>query len=104
MNNIGYSTILVHPGELIKEELQARNLTQKYFSRVTGIPYTLFNDVLNGRRPVSTELALTIEAAMGISAEMLVNIQTRYNMQLARRDEGKAKHLRELQKICASLF
>ena len=104
MNNLGYSAILVHPGEVIKEELQARNLTQKHFAQVTGIPYTLLNDVLNARRPVSTDFALVIEAAIGINAEMLVNMQTRYNMQIARKDTAKTTRLNELHKICASLL
>jgi len=104
MNNLGYSAILVHPGEVIKEELQARNLTQKHFAQVTGIPYTFLNDVLNTRRSVSTDFALVIEAAIGINAEMLVNMQTRYNMQIARKDKAKATRLNELHKICASLL
>ena len=104
MNNLGYSVVLVHPGEVVKEELQARNLTQKHFAEVTGVPYTMLNDILNARRPVSTDFALTIEAAIGINAEMLVNMQSRYNMQIARKDQGRIKQLNELRKICASLL
>ena len=104
MNNLGYSVILVHPGEIIKEELHARSLTQKHFAEVTSIPYTMLNDILNARRPISTDFALTIEAAIGINAEMLVNIQSRYNMQIARKDKKNAKRLSELRKICASLL
>ena len=104
MNSLGYSVVLVHPGEVVKEELQARNLTQKHFAEVTGVPYTMLNDILNARRPVSTDFALTIEAAIGINAEMLVNMQSRYNMQIARKDQGRIKQLNELRKICASLL
>ena len=104
MNNLGYSAILVHPGEVIKEELQAKNLTQKYFSQVTGIPYTMLNDVLNARRPVSTDFALTVEAAIGLNAEMLVNMQVRYNMQIARKDKKTTIRLSELRETCASLL
>ena len=104
MNNLGYSAILVHPGEVIKEELQAKNLTQKYFSQVTGIPYTMLNDVLNARRPVSTDFALTVEAAIGLNAEMLVNMQVRYSMQIARKDKKTTIRLSELRETCASLL
>ena len=104
MNNLGYSVVLVHPGEVVKEELQARNLTQKHFAQVIGIPYTLLNDVLNARRPVSTDFALVIEAAIDINAEMLVNMQTRYNMQIARKDPAKIIRLNELRKACISLL
>ena len=81
MSNLGYSFIPVHPGEIIKEELQ-----------------------LNGRRPVSTDFALLIEAATNINAEMLMNMQTRYNMQIARKDKNVIAHLENLRKICATLL
>ena len=63
MSNLGYSFIPVHPGEIIKEELQYRGISQKRFAEVVGVSYTMLNDILNGRRPVSTDFALLIEAA-----------------------------------------
>ncbi len=84
--NLGYGYYPTHPGEVLKDEFEARKLSQKRFAEMTGIPYTMLNDILNAKRPVSADFALTIEAAMGINAEMLVNMQTRYNMQIARRD------------------
>ena len=44
---------------------------------MVGVSYTMLNDILNGRRPVSTDFALLIEAATNINAEMLMNMQTR---------------------------
>lgn len=93
-----------HPGEIVKEELQARGLTQKHFAQVAGISYTMLNDILNTKRPVSADFALTLEAALDINAEMLVNMQTRYNLQMARKDKDNIKRWQELQRICASLL
>lgn len=104
MSNLGYSAIPIHPGETVKDELQARGLTQKHFAEVIKVPYTMLNDILNGKRPVSTDFALTMEAALGVNAEMLVNMQTRYNLQIARNDKGKVKRLNALHDICASLL
>lgn len=104
MSNLGYSFIPVHPGEIIKEELQSRGISQKRFAEVVGVSYTMLNDILNGRRPVSTDFALLIEAATNINAEMLMNMQTRYNMQIARRDKNVIAHLENLRKICATLL
>lgn len=64
----------------------------------------MLNDILNAKRPVSTDFALTMEAALGINADLLVNIQTRYNLQTARKDENKVKRLNELHDLCASLL
>ena len=104
MSNLGYSFIPVHPGEIIKEELQSRGISQKRFAVVVGVYYTMLNDILNGRRPVSTDFALLIEAATNINAEMLMNMQTRYNMQIARKDKHVIAHLENLRKICATLL
>ena len=79
MSNLGYSFIPVHPGEIIKEELQSRGISQKRFAEV-------------------------IEAATNINAEMLMNMQTRYNMQIARKDKNVIAHLENLRKICATLL
>lgn len=104
MNNLGYSAIAIHPGEVIKEELQVRGITQKRFAEVIGVPYTMLNDILNGKRPLSTDFALTVEAATGINAEMLVGMQARYNLQIARSNDSNKKRWEELHKICASLL
>ena len=98
MSNLGYSFIPVHPGEIIKEELQSRGISQKRFAEVVGVSYTMLNDILNGRRPVSTDFALLIEAATNINAEMLMN------MQIARKDKNVIAHLENLRKICATLL
>lgn len=104
MTNLGYSFIPVHPGEIIKEELQFRGISQKRFAEVIEVSYTMLNDILNGRRPISTDFALLIEAATGINADMLVNMQTRYNMQIARKDKNIVARLENLRKICATLL
>ena len=58
----------VHPGEMIKDEIECRSISQKKLAEQTGIPYTALNEVLNGKRPVSTEYALLLEAALGVEA------------------------------------
>ncbi len=100
--DLGYGYYPVHPGEVLKDEFEARGLSQKHFAQITGISYTMLNDILNTKRPVSADFALTIEAAMGVNAEMLVNMQTRYNMQVARQDKEKIKRWNELRKVCAA--
>lgn len=95
---------LTHPGEVMKEELEYKGISQKYFAEITGVSYTMLNDILNGKRPISTDFALTLEAATGISAKMLVNMQTRYNLQIARSKKMNMKRWEILRKNCASLL
>ena len=93
-----------HPGDVVKEELEYRGISQKYFAEVVEVSYTMLNDILNGKRPVSTDFALTLEAATGISAELLVNMQTRYNLQLARSKKENIARWKYLRENCASLL
>ena len=60
-----------HPGELIKEELECRNIKQKDFAKKFELSYTALNEILNAKRPVTTEFALLLEAALGINADLL---------------------------------
>lgn len=93
-----------HPGDVLKEELECRKISQKKFSEILGISYTMLNEILNGKRPVTSDFALMTEAALGINAELLVTMQTRYNMAFAREESALANRLREIRKMCASLL
>jgi len=42
----------IHPGELLKEELEYRHISQKSFSMQLGLPYTTLNEILNSKRHV----------------------------------------------------
>ena len=75
------SSELIHPGEMIKDEIIARGLTQKKLAQQMGVSYTVFNEILNGKRPVTTEYALMLEAALGTNANIWLGLQADYNMQ-----------------------
>lgn len=93
----------IHPGELLKEEVEYRNLSQAKLAGQTGISYKILNDILNCRRPLTTQTALVFEAALGISAELLMRMQLDYNMQSARQDKTLAKRLDSIRKFAAAL-
>lgn len=82
-----------HPGEVLKDELQARGISQKKFSSLIGVSYTMLNEILNGKRPVSADMSLLLEAALGIDATLWNNMQSRYNLEMARRDTSFASKL-----------
>ena len=85
----------------MKEELECREIKQKDFAEKFGLSYTVLNEVLNGKRPVSIELALLMEAALGINADLLVRMQTDYNMQTARKNTTLMEKLNQIRKIAA---
>ena len=95
------SSMLIHPGEMIKDEIIARGITQKELAKQMGVSYTVFNEILNGKRPVTTEYALLLEAALGPNASIWIGLQADYNMQKAKQDKSFMKRLEKIRKIAA---
>ena len=95
------SSMLIHPGEMIKDEIIARGLTQKDLAQKMGVSYTVFNEILNGKRPVTTEYALLLEAALGTDANIWLGLQADYNMQKVKQDRSFMKRLEVIRKIAA---
>ena len=93
----------IHPGEILKDELEARNMSQRKFATIIGVSYSVLNEVVNGKRPITTEYALKIEAATDIPAYVWVNMQAAYNMQAARRNNKLAIALENIRKAVAML-
>ena len=69
----------------------------------TGISYKILNDILNCRRPLTTSTAMLFEAALGISAGLLMRMQLDYNMQQATRDSSFMERLAQVRKFAAML-
>ncbi|MDR1632258.1 MAG: HigA family addiction module antidote protein [Dysgonamonadaceae bacterium] len=103
MGNLGYGFCPTHPGELLKEEIEYRKLSQRYLAKQMGVPYTALNDMLNERRPLTANTAMLFEAALGINADLLMRMQLKYNMQIVRQDKTLANRLAEIRKIAALL-
>lgn len=93
-----------HPGDVLKEELAARGISQKAFSELLLVPYTQLNEILNGKRPVTTDFALMVEAALGINPELLINMQTRYNMAIAKQKKPLLTKLLNIRRNCAAVL
>lgn len=92
-----------HPGELIKDELEASHLTQAKFAEGIGVKPSLLNEIIKGKRVVNTEMALLIEAALNVPADLVLNLQSDYNMQIARSDTFFMKLLSSIRNIVLML-
>lgn len=101
-NNLTPS-IPIHPGEMIKDEIEYRGLSQRKLAEQMGISPTLLNEILNGKRSVSTEYALLFEAALGIDAEIWLRQQGRYDMQKAKSNKSFLERLANIRKLVATL-
>ncbi len=93
----------IHPGEILRDELEARGVSQRKFASVIGVSYSVLNEVVNGKRPINIEYALKIEAAIGIPAYIWVNMQSQYDMQTARCNSRLSAVLDKIRKTAAVL-
>ena len=88
----------IHPGELLKEEIEYRKLPQTKLAAQTGISYKM-----NCRRPLTTSTAMLFEAVLGINAELLMRMQLDYNLQQAANDKSFMERLNRIRKYAAVL-
>ena len=72
-----------HPGELIKDELIERKMTQKELAELTGIKPSILSETINGKRSISLNMATALESVLGIPTTLWMNLQTQYNIDSA---------------------
>lgn len=103
MGNLGYGAYQTHPGEVIKDEIEERGITQRQLAESMGLTYSVVNEILNARRSLTAKTALMFEAALDVPADSLMYLQMKYNMQTARRDSSMAELLKKIRKVAAVL-
>ncbi len=74
-----------HPGEMILEEfLKPLGMTQTEFARRIGVAWTRANQLIKGRRGVTPDTALRLEALFGMPADFWLTLQLRWDLYHAR--------------------
>ena len=91
----------IHPGDVLKEELDYRGISLKKFAEQIGISYKNIIDILNCRKPISADIALLIEAALGIPAHIFTGMQMDYNIQIIKQDSSFLERLAKIRKMAA---
>lgn len=72
------------PGEFIREELEERGWTQEDLAEILGRPRRLVNEILMGKRGITTETANGLGAAFGTSAQFWLNLDSAYRLSQVR--------------------
>ena len=86
------------PGEILRDELNARDWTQVEFADIIGRPPRVVNEIIAGKRSITPETAQEIAAALGTSSHFWLNIQASYklsNMPPAPQQIARAAKLRD---------
>jgi len=104
MGNLGFSFRPYHPGELLKEELECRKISQKSFAINTGMSYKFLNEILNCKRPVTGDFALLVESKLGVEPKLLLRMQESYNLQVAKNNKKLKNNFSEIKKIASTIL
>lgn len=78
----------VHPGRILKEELEARNLSANALALALRTPSGRITDIVNGKRAVSTETAMRLGRYFGQSPRFWLDLQTNYELATAEASVG----------------
>lgn len=92
-----------HPGEILKEEIEYRGISQRQLAIQMNMQYSVLNEILNCHRPLTEKTALLFEAALGVEAEPLLCLQLKYNLRTVKKDKTFMEKLANIQKVAAIL-
>ena len=80
----------IHPGEHLAEELDALDMSAAELARKIRVPTNRVTQILNGARSITGDTALRIAHFFGTSAQFWLNLQSLYELRLAKQKSGKA--------------
>jgi len=76
----------ITPGEMLKEEfLAGYGLSQNRLAKAVGISPNRIAEIVNNRRRITADTALRLGLYFGNSPEFWMNLQTHYDLKMARR-------------------
>lgn len=96
MNNSRPAEVF-HPGEYLEDELTERGWTQGEFAEIINRPVRLVNEIINGKRGITTETAVELSAALGTSPEYWLNLETAYQLWNTKEDVSQIKRRAKLR-------
>jgi HTH-type transcriptional regulator/antitoxin HigA len=78
--------VVLHPGEVLAMELEARQIKKADFAAQLGIKPSQLSELLHGKRHVGAQMAIRLENVLGIDAEFWMRVQTAFDIAVERRN------------------
>lgn len=79
-----------HPGEVLREEfLVPMGITQRELAQAIHVPYQRINELVNGRRGMTPSTALRLARYFGVSPDLWMNLQLRWDLYHAQQAEAQ---------------
>ncbi|NHZ85539.1 MAG: HigA family addiction module antidote protein, partial [Planctomycetia bacterium] len=83
------SPIAIHPGITLKDTLDTLKMSQKELSHRTGLTEKTISQIINGKNPITLESSLKFERVLGVSKELWINLQIKYDQDKLRIESQK---------------
>ena len=78
----------VHPGDVLKDELEEHSLSVSELARQIGVPANRLSQIVRGKRSVSGDTALRLGHWFGMNPQFWMNLQASHDLALARAAVG----------------
>lgn len=77
----------IPPGEILRFEfMEPLGISQNQLARDLDVPVARISELVHNRRGISADTALRLEKYFGVEAQFWLNLQSRYDLKIARRD------------------
>jgi antitoxin HigA-1 len=80
----------VHPGEILKDELDELGITPTELARQLDVPANRIGQIIAGKRAITGDTALRLGHWFGTDPQFWLNLQSQHDLDLADRQNGKA--------------
>jgi addiction module HigA family antidote len=81
--------LALHPGRLLKRELDARSISANRLALDLGVPSGRITDILHARRSISADTAVRLGRYFGNGAQFWLDLQGQYDIAVVERDRGE---------------
>ena len=95
--NMATTNWIMHPGAYLKEEMDARGWSQRDLAFILGCSENAINPILNGKRGISPDMAMSLGDAFDVSPEFFANLQKAYDLAQARVPDPSVASRRDMQ-------
>ena len=80
---------ILHPGDILEDELEARGIKKNFAANQLGIHPSHLSDLLKQKRHVGAILAIKLEMFLGIDADYWMRVQSGYDLSMARQQMAR---------------
>lgn len=84
----------MHPGEVISDVLEDLEMTQTRFAEILGVSRRSVNEIIQGKRPITVDMAIRIGKALGNGPQLWLNLQQKVDIW-----DAVQKHSEEYERV-----